>query len=55
MKEDFGRLDELLAKDEDSLTDAETEELERLVPLLVDPAYQEHRRALERLLTGKKH
>lgn len=46
MKQDFERLDELLIKDEDDFTTAETEEFERLAPLLVDPAYQEHRLAL---------
>lgn len=46
MNEDFTRLDELLTKNEADFTAVDTEDLERLAPLLVDPAYQEHRWAL---------
>jgi hypothetical protein len=46
MKDHFARLDELLAKDEADFRAADSEDLERLAPLPVDPAYQEDRWAL---------
>ncbi len=56
MKEDFARLDELLAKDEAAFTAADSADLERLAHLLADPAYQEYRYALvESSTAGKKH
>lgn len=42
----FLRLDELAAKPDHELTEAEGAELESLAHLLVDPAYIEHHRAL---------